>query len=160
MWWNKDKTLPKSHVVYRYLSRELLVYFSIAFLFFFAVFFVNQILLTIEELLKQRVPLKDVLRLIWYSLPSIVATAAPFATLVGFLMCLGRFVSDNEILILRSTGHKYIQIRHPYYKTPMRNFCDEHMNFRNNLFICHSFLNTNILYHKIEQIANGFRTFF
>lgn len=110
MWWNKDKTLPKSHVVYRYLSRELLVYFSIAFLFFFAVFFVNQILLTIEELLKQRVPLKDVLRLIWYSLPSIVATASPFATLVGFLMCLGRFVSDNEILILRSTGHKYITI--------------------------------------------------
>ena len=99
-----------SHVIYRYLTRELFIYFFIAFLFFFAVFFVNQILLTIEELLKQRVPLNDVLRLILYSLPSVVATSAPFATLVGFLMCLGRFVSDNEILVLRSTGHKYFSI--------------------------------------------------
>lgn len=107
---NKNKKMPASHVIYRYLTRELFVYFFIAFLFFFAVFFVNQILLTIEELLKQRVPLKDVIRLIWYSLPSVVATSAPFATLVGFLMCLGRFVSDNEILILRSTGHNYFKI--------------------------------------------------
>ena len=99
-----------SHVMYRYLTRELFVYFFMSFLFFFAVFFVNQILLTIEELLKQRVPMKDVIRLVWYSLPSVVATAAPFATLVGFLMCLGRFVSDNEILVLRSTGHNYFSI--------------------------------------------------
>lgn len=110
MWWNKNKALPTSHVIYKYLTRELFIYFSIAFLFFFAVFFVNQILLTIEELLKQRVPMKDVIRLIWYSLPSVVATSAPFATLVGFLMCLGRFVSDNEILVLRSTGHNYFSI--------------------------------------------------
>ena len=110
MLWKKNKALPTSHVIYKYLTRELFVYFSIAFLFFFAVFFVNQILLTIEELLKQRVPLKDVLRLIWYSLPSVVATAAPFATLVGFLMSLGRFVSENEILVLRSTGHNYFSI--------------------------------------------------
>lgn len=110
MWWKKNKTLPSSHVIYRYLTRELFVYFFISFLFFFAVFFVNQILLTIEELLKQRVPIKDVLRLIWYSLPSVVATSAPFATLVGFLMSLGRFVSDNEILVLRSTGHRYFSI--------------------------------------------------
>lgn len=110
MWWKKNKALPRSHVIYRYLTRELFVYFFIAFLFFFAVFFVNQILLTIEELLKQRVPIKDVLRLIWYSLPSVVATSAPFATLVGFLMSLGRFVSDNEILVLRSTGHRYFSI--------------------------------------------------
>jgi len=110
MWWKKNKALPTSHVIYRYLTRELFVYFFIAFLFFFAVFFVNQILLTIEELLKQRVPIKDVLRLIWYSLPSVVATSAPFATLVGFLMSLGRFVSDNEILVLRSTGHRYFSI--------------------------------------------------
>lgn len=108
--WKKNKALPTSHVIYKYLTRELFIYFFIAFLFFFAVFFVNQILLTIEELLKQRVPLQDVIRLVWYSLPSVVATSAPFATLVGFLMCLGRFVSDNEILVLRSTGHRYFAI--------------------------------------------------
>lgn len=91
----------------RYIYRELLLYFSVCFLFFFLVFFVNQILLTIEDLLKQHVPISGIIKLITYSLPAIIAQSAPFATLVGFLMCLGRMVSDNEILILRATGHSY-----------------------------------------------------
>lgn len=91
----------------RYIYRELLLYFSVSFLFFFLVFFVNQILLTIEDLLKQHVPIPGILKLITYSLPAIIAQSAPFATLVGFLMCLGRMMSDNEILIFRATGHSY-----------------------------------------------------
>ncbi|MBQ0166160.1 MAG: LptF/LptG family permease [Treponema sp.] len=91
----------------RYIYRELLLYFSVCFLFFFLVFFVNQILLTIEDLLKQHVPISGIIKLITYSLPAIIAQSAPFATLVGFLMCLGRMVTDNEILILRATGHSY-----------------------------------------------------
>jgi lipopolysaccharide export system permease protein len=37
----------------------------------------------------------------------IIAQAAPFATIVGFLMCLGRLVTDNEILIFRASGKSY-----------------------------------------------------
>lgn len=95
------------HVSTRYIVRELLLYFSVSFLFFFLVFFVNQILLTIEDLLKQHVPIPGIAKLITYSLPAIIAQSAPFATLVGFLMCLGRMMSDNEILIFRATGHSY-----------------------------------------------------
>lgn len=95
------------HVLIRYLLKELLLYFSIAFLFFFMVFFVNQILLMAENILKKRVPVIDVVRLIVYSLPFIIAQSAPFATLVGFLMCLGRLVSENEVLILRASGQGY-----------------------------------------------------
>ena len=57
-----------------------------------------------EDILKKRVPLFDVTKLIVYSLPFVIAQAAPFATLVGFLMCIGRLVSDNEILIVRASG--------------------------------------------------------
>ncbi len=78
----------KSHVITRYIVKELLLYFFIAFLFFFFVFFVNQILLMAEELLKKHVQLVDVVKLVTYSLPFVVAQSAPFATLVGFLMCL------------------------------------------------------------------------
>ncbi len=95
------------HVLVRYLSKELFLYFFIAFLFFFMVFFVNQILLLAESILKKRVPIVDVLRLITYSLPFIIAQSAPFATLVGFLMCLGRLVTENEVLILRASGQGY-----------------------------------------------------
>ena len=71
------------------------------------VFFVNQILLLAETILKKRVPVSSVLKLIVYCLPAIIAQSAPFATLVGFLMCLGRLVTDNEVLILRASGQKY-----------------------------------------------------
>ena len=64
-------------------------------------------LLLAETILKKRVPVSTVLRLIAYCLPAIIAQSAPFATLVGFLMCLGRMVTDNEILILRASGQRY-----------------------------------------------------
>lgn len=94
----------KKHVLFKYLMKELFLYFIVAFLFFFLIFFVNQILLMAEDILKKRVPVIDVSKLIIYSLPFVIAQAAPFATLVGFLMCIGRLVSDNEILIVRASG--------------------------------------------------------
>lgn len=103
----------KSNVISRYIIKELLLYFLIAFLFFFFVFFVNQILLMAEELLKKHVHIMDVVRLVTYSLPFVVAQSAPFATLVGFLMCLGRLMSDNEILVFRAVGWNYMTIIRP-----------------------------------------------
>ena len=101
------------HVLFRYLMKELFLYFFIAFIFFFMVFFVNQILLVAENILKKHVPVIDVMRLITYSLPMVIAQSAPFATLVGFLMCLGRLASENEILILRASGQNYRMILKP-----------------------------------------------
>lgn len=103
----------KNNVLVRYLLKELLLYFLIAFLFFFFVFFINQILLMAERILEKRVPVYQVLKLMFYSLPFIIAQAAPFATLVGFLMCLGRIVTDNEILILRATGSSFFLLVKP-----------------------------------------------
>jgi len=108
----KEKKIHKN-LFFKYLFKELFIYFLICFLFFFLIFFINQILLTAETLLKKRVPIGDVFRLIIYALPFIIAQSAPFATLVGFLMCLGRMVSDNEILILRASGHSFKTILFP-----------------------------------------------
>ena len=74
------------------------------FLFYFLIFFVNNILVLMLKLLGKNLPLWDVLVLIFYSLPSIISQTAPFAILTGFLMCLGRMNSDNEILVLRVSG--------------------------------------------------------
>ena len=91
------------HVLIKYILKELFLYFTIAFVFFFMVFFVNQILLIAESLLKSKVPLKDVMRLLVCYFPSIIAQSAPYATFVGFLMCLGRMMTDNEILVFRAS---------------------------------------------------------
>ena len=97
----------KKSVLIKYIIKELFLYFLVSFLFFFVVFFVNNILLLAQTILEQRVPVPIVMKLIMYCLPAIIAQSAPFATLVGFLMCLGRMVSDNEILILRASGQRY-----------------------------------------------------
>lgn len=103
------------YVLIRYLCKELMLYFGVSFLFFFMIFFVNQILLLIGELLKQRVPFSDAYRLMIYTLPFVISQSAPFSTLVGFLMCLGRIMSDNEVLIIRASGQSYIMIMVPVF---------------------------------------------
>lgn len=97
----------RSHILFTYIAKELFLYFLVCFAFFFVVFFVNQILLLAETILKKRVPVSSVVRLIAYCLPSVISQSAPFATLVGFLMCLGRLVTDNEVLIFRASGQRY-----------------------------------------------------
>jgi len=98
------KTKLGGGIIFRYIFKELFLYFSVCFLFFFFIFFVNQILLMAEEILSKKAPLKDVMLLMFYSLPFIIATAAPYAALVGTLMGLGRFVSDLEFVSMNALG--------------------------------------------------------
>lgn len=90
--------------LFLYIFKEMILYFLVCFLFFFIIFFVNQILLMAEDILSKKAPLKDVLLLIFFALPSIIATSAPFAALVGTLMGLGRMVSDREVLSMNALG--------------------------------------------------------
>lgn len=103
----------KNNILVKYLFKDLFLYFLVMFLFFFMIFFVNQILLVVENLLAKSAPFKDVMRIMWYSLPFIVAQSAPFATLVGFLMSLGGMMSSNEILIFRASGFSFFRILAP-----------------------------------------------
>jgi lipopolysaccharide export system permease protein len=87
-----------------YVGREYTFSFTVAFLFFFFIFFVNQILLMAEQIFSKRVPFWDVVLLVIYSLPIVVALAFPFGALVGALMAVGRLSSDNEILAFSVLG--------------------------------------------------------
>ena len=97
--------LSFSHkTIFVYVFKELLLYFIVAFLFLFFIFFVNQILLMAEEILSKKAPIKDVLMLLFYSLPFIIATTAPYSALIGTLMCLGRFSADHEFISMNALG--------------------------------------------------------
>ena len=100
-------------ILIKYLYKELFYYFLICFAFLFVVFFANQILLIGEDMLSKRAPFADVAKIMIYSMPALIAQSAPFATLVGFLMCLGRMASDNEILIFRASGFSFRSILYP-----------------------------------------------
>lgn len=108
---NKNKLA--SHILTKYLLKDLFLYFFVAFLFFFMIFFVNQILLDVEKLLAASAPFADVMKIMFYSLPFIIAQSSPFATLVGFLMSLGGMMSNNEILIFRAAGFSFFRLLGP-----------------------------------------------
>jgi len=99
-----------SRTLFFYIVRDSLFSFLVAFLFFFFVFFVNQLLLMAQEILTKQVPLLNVTLLIFYALPSIIAMAAPFASLMGTLMTIGRLSSDNEVMIILASGLSYRMI--------------------------------------------------
>jgi lipopolysaccharide export system permease protein len=99
-----------SRTIFLYILSESMFSFLVSFLFFFFIFFVNQLLLMAQEILTKRVPFNQVALLVLYSLPSIIAMAAPFASLVGTLMTVGRLSSDNEVLVLLSSGLSYRNI--------------------------------------------------
>jgi len=99
-----------SKTIFLYIMREILFSFLVCFLFFFFIFFVNQLLLMAGQILSKRVPLYQVALLVLYSLPTIIAMASPFACLTGTLMTIGRFTSDNEILVFLSSGFSYKSI--------------------------------------------------
>ncbi len=94
----------RPRILYAYAAREFGFSFFVAFLFFFVVFFVNQLLLMAEDILAKRAPFGTVLLLLLYATPSVVAMASPFAALVGGLMAAGRLASSNELLVIQASG--------------------------------------------------------
>lgn len=90
--------------VWRYILGEFSRTFSVSFVFFFLVFFANQMLLMAEDILAKRAPVWDVTRLVVYATPAVLALAFPFASLTGALMAAGRLSSDSELLVLQSAG--------------------------------------------------------
>ena len=104
------RTSSNFYTLFFYICKEAAFSFFVAFLFFFVIFFINQLLLMAEEILAKRVPFTQVTLLVLYSLPAIVAMAAPFAALVGILMAIGRMNTDNELLVIRLSGLSYITL--------------------------------------------------
>jgi lipopolysaccharide export system permease protein len=84
--------------------QEFLLAFAVAFLFFFVIFIINQMLLLAENVLSKNVGVPEVLRLILYSLPLVAALSFPFGALVGALMAMGRLSSDSEVVAMRALG--------------------------------------------------------
>lgn len=91
-------------LLYAYVGREYLLSFAVAFLFFFFIFFINQILVLAQRILLRNVNLPDVLLLVVYSIPQFLMYTMPFSSLASASMVIGNLSSQNEILALRSAG--------------------------------------------------------
>jgi len=133
--------------LFLYIAKEMLLYFGICFLFFFLIFFVNQILLMAEDILSKKAPFRDVILLIVYAMPSIIATSAPFSALVGTLMGIGRLVSDREILSMSALG---VPIREIFVPVLAVGFLISIVSFiTNDILLPAGTIQFNRLYRKI-----------
>ncbi|MFO7848816.1 MAG: LptF/LptG family permease [Spirochaetia bacterium] len=109
------RSRPSYGIVYRYIAGEYLISFIVSFLFFFSIFFINQLLLLAEEILTKNVAFTDVVLLVVYSMPAIITFTFPFSSLLGALMAIGRLSADNEILAFRAAGISYRRLFIPFF---------------------------------------------
>ena len=100
-------------LLFRYISREFLISFSVAFVFFFLIFFVNSILLLVQRILLKNITFLTMLEMVALSMPQFLIYTIPFATLSGASMVLGDMNSNNELLAFRSSGVPLASIFRP-----------------------------------------------
>lgn len=98
-------------LVSSYVGRSYLANLAVAFIFFFFIFFVNQILLIAQRILVKNVSLLSVLKLVTLAIPQFLLYTFPFSSLTASAMVIGDFSANNEILALRSSG---ISLRHVF----------------------------------------------
>lgn len=100
-----------------------------------------------EDILSKKAPLKDVLLLILYAMPSIIATSSPFAALVGTLMGIGRLVSDREFLSMNALGISVRNILVPVFTVGV--LISTLSFFTNDILLPAGTIQFNRLYRKI-----------
>jgi lipopolysaccharide export system permease protein len=143
----KRKSLGSHSFLYWYIGKEFFLAFFVCFLFFFFIFFINQMLLMAEDILSKHAPPVDVFMLVIYALPSIVAMSFPFASLVGALMAVGRFSSDNEVIVFQASGISMKRIFVPFVAIALLVSC---LSFViNDYFLPLGTINYGKLYRKL-----------
>ena len=134
-------------LVHRYILQEFLLSFVVAFLFFFVIFIINQMLLLAENVLSRNVGVVEVLRLIAYSIPLVAALSFPFGALVGALMAMGRLSSDREVVAMRALG---IPLRRIFLPFVVAGFVFSGVSFiTNDYFLPLGNINLSRLYREL-----------
>lgn len=88
----------------RYVLKEIVPPFALGLLVYTFVLLMNQILILSEYFIDRGVPLKTVLSLLFYLIPSVLAFTVPMAVLMGILAGLSRMSSDTEITAFKTLG--------------------------------------------------------
>lgn len=103
--------------VTKYILKEYLPTFFVAFLFFFIIFVINHILYYIKPLFEKAIPLDIIGMMFVTAFPLFTILSLPFGVMLATLMTMGRFSTDNEIVAFRSLGFNIMKIFRPIFIT-------------------------------------------
>ncbi len=113
--------MPK--LIEGYIRREIFPPFLLALLVFTLVLFMQSALELSEMIVARGVDAVSLLRLIGYSLPSLLWLAIPMSFLMGALSAMGRLSADNEIVAMHSVGIGLSSFLRPMVQMGILFFC-------------------------------------
>lgn len=91
-------------ILKKHIAKEFIINFSVSFVFFFFVFFVNQILLLIQQIMIKNVNPSLMLEIVAMSIPKFLLYTIPFSALSASAMLLGDLSSKNELMAIKAIG--------------------------------------------------------
>jgi lipopolysaccharide export system permease protein len=91
-------------IIHKYLTRELLKYFSLVLTTVVGIYLAVDFFANIDEFLGAKLPLSRALDFFALKVPFIVAQVMPVGVLLAVLIVFGLMVKNNEMLALRSGG--------------------------------------------------------
>ena len=97
----------------RYTLKEFFPPFLLALLCFTSIFLLDEIFRLTKLFVQKGISPRYLVELLVYVLPATIVVTLPMATLVGILLALGRFSTDNEITAMKAHGVGFHQILIP-----------------------------------------------
>jgi len=101
---NKQRRTITMTIIHRYLTRELLKYFSIVLASVVGIYLTVDFFGRIDDFLEAKLPLSMALEFFLLKVPLIVGQVMPVGVLLAVLIVFGLMVRSNEILALKSGG--------------------------------------------------------
>jgi LPS export ABC transporter permease LptF len=89
---------------YSYLLKELVLFFFLSLIVFTFILVISRLGQMADFVINRGVDLKDILLLIVYTSPPILAFTLPMSFLLCTVVTLGRLSNENEILVLKANG--------------------------------------------------------
>jgi lipopolysaccharide export system permease protein len=97
----------------RYILWEIIVPTVLAVLIFTFVLLAGRTLKLAELVINKGIPLRDILQLLGYMLPSFLAITLPLSILLGTLLAFSRLSADAEIIALKAAGISLTRLLRP-----------------------------------------------
>ncbi len=98
----------------RYLIKSFLMPMFYCMLAFIVLYVAYDLSDHMEDFFDKGIPTMQIVKYYIYNVPIIVTMAAPFATLLALLYCLGNLSRNNEIIAMRASGIALMRIVRPY----------------------------------------------
>jgi LPS export ABC transporter permease LptG/LPS export ABC transporter permease LptF len=108
----KLSSLP-SFIIDRYIIKEFLRYFIYAAMSFTIIFIIVEAFHLIDDLMKNKIPLRTLLNYLKYYSPNVLYLVIPLSSMTAVLVCLSILSRNNEIIAIKANGISLYRVALP-----------------------------------------------